>query len=136
MIRPALDETTSVDPCSHGEPRGARYCALCRRAGITAGEARRDEAIGRVEVHADAAWKRHVMKVIHGLATERSRFTTDDVWARLDPDHGTHEPRAMGAMMRQAAKAGIITPTDAYEQSARPECHARPVRVWESVIAS
>jgi len=73
------------------------------------------------------------MAVLYTLASERQRFTTDEVWARLDPDMRTHEPRAMGAMMRQAAKAGLITATDGYEQSTRPECHARPVRVWQSV---
>lgn len=118
--------------CEHGEPRGPRYCALCRRAGVTAGEARRDEALTRVEANADASWKRHVMRIIHDLAVERRSFTTDDVWARVDPGAGTHEPRAMGAMMRQAAKAGLVRPTDSYVESSRPECHARPVRVWES----
>jgi hypothetical protein len=43
------------------------------------------------------------------------------------------EPRAIGAMMTNAAKAGVIAPTNRYTPSARPECHRRPVKIWKSL---
>lgn len=60
-----------------------------------------------------------------------AEFTTDEVWAHLgDAGQAITEPRAMGVAMRAAGKAGLIHPTPTYRPSARPACHARPVRVW------
>lgn len=92
----------------------------------------RDEAIRRVDVNADSDWKDEAYRVVAALAAHRPRFTTDDVWGRLS-GVGTHEPRAMGAIMRQAARDGLIRATSEYQQSGRVACHARPLRVWESL---
>ena len=92
------------------------------------------EAIDRVERHADSDWKRHVLDVIWGLAAFRPELTSDDVWRLLDDDLGTHEPRALGAMLKKAAAEGWVTATDTYRPSERAACHARPVRVWRSLI--
>lgn len=56
-------------------------------------------------------------------------FTTDDVLA-LSGDVGFHEPRAWGAVMRKARKAGICEPTGEQRTSTSARCHARPKRVW------
>jgi hypothetical protein len=93
------------------------------------------EAIERVERHADADWKDHVLDVIWGLAAYRAELTSDDVWRLLGQEGpATHEPRALGAMLKKAAGEGWVTPTDTYRPSARAACHARPVRVWRSLI--
>ena len=92
------------------------------------------EAVTRVERHADRDWKRHVLDVIWGLAAFRPELTSDDVWQLLDDDLGTHEPRALGAMLKKAASEGWVTATDSYRPSARAACHARPLRVWRSLI--
>ena len=94
----------------------------------------RDDAIARAERHAVDGWKTATFGVIRQLAESCASFTTDDVWLALQklPDVATHEPRALGSMMRQAAKSGWIEPTDRYVNSQRPECHARPVKVWRS----
>lgn len=62
------------------------------------------------------------------------RFTTDEMWAHLD-DVGawTPEPRAIGAVIRNASRAHLIRQTGQYVPSARPECHARPIPVWERI---
>jgi len=95
---------------------------------------RRDDAIVRANRHANDEWTSLVFKIIRYLAQELPSFTTDHVWKWLQeyPDVQTHEPRALGAMMREAYKSGWVEPTDRYENSHRPECHARPVRVWAS----
>jgi hypothetical protein len=84
-----------------------------------------------VEDHADTDWKAEAMRVIRDLAERRATFTTDDVWQRLG-HVSTHEPRALGALMKRAASAGVIRATDGWAVSSRPECHGRPVRVWRS----
>jgi hypothetical protein len=95
----------------------------------------RNEALARVEANANSAWKSHCEDAIRWLSETRPDFTTDDVWElmhqRLNPM--PHEPRAIGAMMTNAAKRGLITPTDRYTPSARPECHRRPVKIWKSL---
>lgn len=94
----------------------------------------RDEAISRVAAHADGDWIDHTLHVIWCLAIAQDTLTTDDVWDALGTDDTTHEPRALGAVMKKAAQAGYITATDTYRPSARAACHARPVRVWASLI--
>lgn len=97
--------------------------------------AARDESMARVEQHADDVWKREALAAVVRVARERGRFTTDDVWQALDGvEAGTHEPRAMGAVMRQAARQGWVRATDGYVRSSRVACHARPLRVWESAL--
>lgn len=98
--------------------------------------AARDAAIDRVERGADDAWMAEAAEAIEGVVdTDRvvgRGFTTDDVWAYLDLWRvpSPREPRAMGAAMRLAERAGIIQPTGEYRTSRRAECHCRPVRVW------
>ena len=101
---------------------------------LTDAERVRDDAIARAERHALQQWKDLTMATIKELAVMCPRFTTDDVWIELSrtPDVATHEPRALGSMMRAACKLGWIVPTDQYENSVRPECHARPVKIWAS----
>lgn len=102
-----------------------------------AAQAATDKAIERVEAHADADWKAAAFEAVVWLAERRAELTTDGVWAaldRLDPDAATHERRAMGPIMRQAVREGVIEATDRYHISVRPECHGNPKRVWRSLI--
>ena len=105
--------------------------------GIAAAIAARDEAIDRVEKNADTEWAEAAYLACCLVAECEIEFTTDSVWdmiAHLFPQYATHEPRAMGAVMRRAARDGKIVSTDEYWKSARAECHRRPLTVWESLI--
>lgn len=107
---------------------------MMEQLSLTDAESRRDDAIARAERHALQEWKDTTMQIIKVLAIAYPTFTTDDVWLELNrtPHVGTHEPRALGSMMRAAYKLGWVAPTDQYVKSRRPECHARPVKVWRS----
>ena len=97
----------------------------------------KDEAIDRVEEHADAEWKDAAYLACCFCAEIFPRFTTDMLWDMMDKvfyRYETHEPRAMGAIMRRAARDKIIAATALYVRSDRPQCHGRPVAVWESLI--
>jgi hypothetical protein len=100
----------------------------------TATEAR-DKAITQVATNTDPTWATETMLIIKQIATNTFDFTTDDIWQQLSETSlpTPHEPRALGALMIAAQRAGLITPTDRYRQSKRPECHARPIRVWQAV---
>lgn len=97
--------------------------------------ASRDAAIAQVEHNADVAWKDEARAIVQRLARSRIEFTTDDVWICLeDSEAETHEPRALGAIMREAGREGLIRATNMTAPSTRPACNARPVRIWESLV--
>ena len=88
------------------------------------------DILAEVEDNANPDFIDEAMAVIEHLARVRAEFTTDDVWPLLTTS--THEPRALGAVMRKAAKAGGIKRTDRVRKSSRVACHQRPIAVWES----
>ena len=94
----------------------------------------RDAAIDRVEANAMIAWKDAALTAVKHAAQNRREFTTDQIWALIPRDVGTHEPRALGAVMRIAAKMGWIEPTDRHLASCKVAAHRRPMRVWRSRI--
>lgn len=91
-----------------------------------------NEAIGRARDHADTPWLRDAYKAVKTLAGWGQPFTTDDVWALLEKVSiaATHEPRALGAVMRQAQREGLIRSTGTWQKTTRPQAHTRPCAVW------
>lgn len=85
------------------------------------------EAITRAGDNADPEWFAEALRIVCQLAVVYPEFTTDSVWERLGT---TREPRALGAVMRQAAASGVIAKTDRVRPSTRVKCHGRPVAVW------
>lgn len=96
----------------------------------------RDLAISRVYDAAPVDWLTACRRVIRRLALEQRTFSTDDVWTGLrEYDVKVPEPRAMGAVMRQARHERWITPLNAWKISTRPACHCRPVRLWIGILS-
>lgn len=87
--------------------------------------------------NANPAWVKAVKKSIMQAARKYRTFTTDDVWAGLvEQDVTTHEPRAIGAIMRLAAKKKVIEKVPGvYIKSRRAACHGRPLQAWRRVEA-
>lgn len=79
-------------------------------------------------------WIVEARRAVVFTATVRALFTTDQVWWRLTDVEKNPEPRALGAVMRWAAKAGIIEATGEWKESVRTSCHGRPARIWRSLI--
>lgn len=96
--------------------------------------AARDDAINRVEAHANPEWKEVAYVTALGVARVRRFFTSEDVWDALSGDARTHEPRAMGAVMRRLRKENVVEPTDQFITSTSPLGHGRPSRVWRSLL--
>ena len=95
-----------------------------------------DRAVRRVEQHADPQWLAEALAALRSVAEKQALFTTDDVWDRLDLEGFGRiaEPRALGAVMRRAAKLGWVEPTDWTRPGRRKVAHGRPVRVWRSKL--
>lgn len=96
----------------------------------------RDKSIRVVDEHAAPDWKIEARRVVRHLAETKPEFTTDPVWFMLErfTEAETHEPRALGAVMRAAARDRLIVATDRTVESVRVANHRRPVRIWKSLV--
>ena len=85
----------------------------------------------RAADHASTTWLSAAKQVVWDLIREGEPFTTDAVWERLTQRQvSTHEPRALGAVMRAAVSGGYLQASGNYFKSQRPEAHSRPVPLW------
>lgn len=91
-----------------------------------------DEAIRRAAEHADPDWKIEALAAGRRVAARLRLLTSDDVRREIR-GADTHEPRALGAVMRRLASEGVIVATDRYAKSGRVEAHDRPMRLWRSL---
>jgi hypothetical protein len=91
------------------------------------------QSLELVESAANSEWMKAAEARVRYLCQTRYEFTTDAVWSHLDTlDCTTKEPRALGAVMQNAAKAGWCSSSGVFVKSARPECHSRPIVKWQS----
>jgi hypothetical protein len=82
---------------------------------------------------ADSVWMDGAVEAIARRAAAQETLTGDDVWA--DILMPPREPRMIGNALNRARGLGYIEPTDEHRPSERrSNNHARPVRVWRSLI--
>ena len=118
----------------------ARLLDDVRAEQLARGELARDEAMHRVEDHADEGRKKEIMEAIRAVAQSRPDFQSDDVWMAMGVDKVTDEDavferRVMGPLLRwRAMKLGWIEPTDARRPAFREGNHKRPQLVWRSLL--
>ncbi|MGW8630575.1 hypothetical protein [Streptomyces sp. NPDC055793] len=98
---------------------------------LKAAEAARDEAMERVYESAADEWKAKAHATVIAVADSLGEFTVDDLWdAGLDKPA---EPRAMGPILRKAARDGFIRQTGNYAKSRYR--NATPIPVWIDATA-
>jgi hypothetical protein len=104
---------------------------------VLQGEASKADGMDRSWSHANTNWKAAANAVVRHLSKTKPEFTADHVWAELDSlGFTTHENRAMGSVMRQAAADELITKTDRVVPTTRPSANRRPVAIWRSLMTS
>ena len=104
--------------------------------GFAIGRNQRDLALDRMEQGRDAEWLEVAFEALKIAAGIHVELTTDDVWAVLDrwQTPAPAEPKALANVIRRAVREGLIVAADrAPRPSCRPECKARPLRVWKSL---
>ena len=101
------------------------------------GELLKQQAISRVRDNADQDWRNTALAAVRQIASTQSEFTTDNIWSEIEHTSfsSTHDPRAMGAVMTDAARAGICRKSDRVRPSQRKECHRRPIAIWISRVS-
>jgi hypothetical protein len=102
------------------------------------GELLRDEGMARALDHAEREtflWGMRATQLLRAYAKNHCRFPTEDVvkFAERTNFPLPPEPRAWGAIIRMAVKAGLLRPYG-YTRSKNARAHCRPVQVWESNI--
>ncbi len=93
---------------------------------------KREKAIAQVESNAEPERRTLLLWTVREVSQRVPTLTSEDVrlaYRGTEP----HEPRVLGAVMREAKRQGWIEPMDEWRQSIRPECHRRPMRVWRSL---
>ena len=90
-----------------------------------------DRAVARV--FASDEWKQVAYKAVLAVCRRLDTFIVDDVWEEMGGENAPmpSEPRAMGAVIRKAAKDGLIVHAGTYTLSARVTCHRNPTTVWK-----
>jgi hypothetical protein len=91
--------------------------------------AARDDAMQRVDEHADPDWKTLALAAIRKTCEQRAEFHVDDVWTIGDLPR-TREDRALGPQMLKAARLGWCVKTDRVRPSVRSHLSGKPV--WRS----
>lgn len=94
---------------------------------------RRDAAIAQADAHAPEAWKERAFATVEAVAGKLPYFAADDIWN--EGLEKPHEPRALGAVLIRAVKAGICEPTETWQHSRMPSQHRQPIRVYRSLLA-
>jgi len=93
----------------------------------------KDEAMNRVDKHADAVWKLAALHAVAEAARTLSEFTTDAVVPLINPNATTHDLRALGPVMTRAAKLGWIEKSP-MPFIPTPRRHMAPLQVWRSLL--
>jgi len=98
---------------------------------------RRDAGIARAAEGADRLdeeWKDRMYRAVVACAESNREFICDDVWRYAsDADRNFAKPKALGAVVLRAAKAGVIANTGRFEKTANARRHRSPVPVWRSL---
>lgn len=96
---------------------------------------RADAAMSSVYRNADEAWQHAALAELVELADERSTFITYDLFKRLQnlrPDVSTHDLRAIGPVVKTAARLGLIRHNGNYAKN--PNRNGSPCPVWEKAL--
>ena len=91
----------------------------------------RDEALERVEGHADPGWQVRALDALRRTAEAKAEFISDDVWKVAELPE-TRDNRALGPIFRDAIRKGWIRKTYQLRPSVRSHLSGKPV--WESLI--
>lgn len=73
-------------------------------------------------------WKQQGLDAIRRVVTEKGQVTSDDIHYEIGDPPG--DPNMMGALFRDAAKAGIIEFSGRLTKSRRPSAKRRDIKIW------
>jgi hypothetical protein len=99
---------------------------------VVASELGKREGMARVEDGADDGFSDAALVAVAQVARQQRELVSDDVWKHLDAR--SHDNRALGPVMKQAQRDGLIAPTDRFVLTTQARRHRSPVRIWVSLV--
>jgi len=84
--------------------------------------------------HSTTEYKRAASERLTWLIQNADEFTSDDIVNHLNKIGIVGNHASLGAMIKGAERAGLISATGKFIESCRPECHKRPIRIWKSNV--
>lgn len=93
--------------------------------GIERAVERRSEGIARAAETAGEAWHREALAFLRKYARCHETIFCDDLWAAGLPP--STQPKALGALIVRAKKAGVLGEVVGYRKSAGSNMSAKPV---------
>lgn len=124
------DTLFDIETPGAGEDKGKVHactgmsCSFCHREADRA----RDQKIQQALDHADDDWKALAERLLRQSARLGIDFTTDEVMEQLDDSpFTTHEPRALGGIVKRLIRQGVITQVG-WARSRRR--HSSPIPVY------
>lgn len=118
--------------CEHGEPRGPKYCALCR--GLVTPAPTPDEKMGYA-LDAANEWVEIATAALLHLGRAGRPFSSDDLIALVGLPSGTtgsfgaHENNAVGALFRKYSKNGFLVQCGNVATT-RSTSNGRMIQLW------
>jgi hypothetical protein len=98
---------------------------------LPAARAARDEAVSRVDRHAEDEWRDAALNALYRVAQEQPTLISNDLWRYVDKPP---EPRALGPLMQRGVTLGWIMPTETFRPCPSVSRHAAPARLWRSKV--
>ena len=101
------------------------------------GDPGKRDGMDRAERSADPHWWQCMLECGKLVAAHKPVFITDDlvtICRVLHPNATTHEHRAIGPLMRELCRLGYCERSEDTVESRQKVNHARPMRVWRSLI--
>ncbi len=98
-------------------------------------ERKKQEGIEVAYQNANSIWKAAAAKRMYSLAKLRRTFTSEDILMYLE-ERGivTGNNKAISGVLQAGARSGLIRASDKFVRSRRPQRHAAPIMVWDSLI--
>lgn len=84
--------------------------------------------------HSTTEYKRAARERLTWLIQHYNTFTSDDIVNHLNRIGVVGNHSALGALIKGASRAGLITATGEFRESNRRERHKQTVRIWKSNI--
>ena len=101
-------------------------------------EQKKQEALAQVESNANPEWVQAARAAVKRVAENKPYFTSDDVWIELEQNSTitTHNPAAMGAVMKFVQSSKLGEATGKHKPSIRTKTHKRQLMIWKSNLCA
>jgi len=94
-----------------------------------------EQSIQQAKENANRLWYDAALRIVYDLCASRREFTADTFWDEMGKTmHKTHDGRAFGSIMKEAARNGWCRKSGEFTKTKRRNCHGSDIPIWTSEI--